>query len=272
LIFAKLTLKNLQMRRVLNNIKNHLNWFDYYINKYFKSRKDSFTFKCRGGLKISVPQRLMQTYKECFFDETYFKGLPKSILKTPIQTVVDVGANAGYFSLFIFNHSPKAKVFAYEPMAVNFKLLSKYKNENDDLDYTVVNKAVSNSGQGSITLNYDSSDSFTTDASIFEPNSQSDSIVVETTSLQNIINDNKLQKIDFLKLDCEGSEYNILYNAPISVLDKISIVSIETHKGNAENENREAIIRFLKKNGFVTKFENDIVWAWKKNLNKNHSH
>ncbi len=260
------------MRRVLNNIKNHLNWFEYYIYKYFTSHNNPFTFKCRNGRKITVPQRLMQTYKECFFDETYFKGLPKNILKSPIQTVVDIGANVGYFSLFIFNHSPDAKVFAYEPMAINFKLLSQYKNENELLDFTVVNKAVSNSGQGSITLNYDGTDSFTTDASIFEPDSKSDSIVVETTSLQNIINDNKLQKIDFLKLDCEGSEYDILYDAPNSVLDKISIVSIETHNGNAENENREALISYLKKKGFVIKFKNDIVWGWKTNLNKNHSH
>ncbi|MBC8321625.1 MAG: FkbM family methyltransferase [Bacteroidetes bacterium] len=251
------------MRRILNNISNHSNWFSYYIFKYTSSKKKEFTFKCRSGLKIIVPQRLLQTYKECFFDETYFKGLPKSIVGKQIKTVVDIGANVGYFSLFMLANFPKAKVIAFEPMPVNFKLLSKYMQENSTLDFAVINKAVSSKGQGSITLNYDSTDSFTTDASIFDASSRADSIEVKTTCLQDIIYDNKLDNIDFLKLDCEGSEYAILYDAPTSILNKISIMSIETHSGKEENENAVSLINYLKNNAFKINFKNDIIWAWK---------
>lgn len=123
------------MRRIRNNIKNHSNWIQYYINKYFCSKAKDFTFKCRGGLEIKVPKRMMQTYKECFFDETYFKGLPKSITKRSIKTVIDIGANVGYFSFFMFSQFPKAKVLAFEPIPNNFKLLNTYKNDNPSLDF-----------------------------------------------------------------------------------------------------------------------------------------
>lgn len=89
-----------------------------------------------------------------------------------------------------------------------------------------------------------------------------------TTSLEEIIKDNNLNNIDFLKLDCEGSEYDILYGTTNSVLDKISTISIETHQGKADNENTAALIKYLKKVGFEINFKNDIIWAWKLPVNK----
>jgi FkbM family methyltransferase len=250
------------MRRVINTINNHSNWFSYYTYKYFTSKKEKFVFELRGGLKVEVPARLMQTYKECFFDQTYIKGLSKDVFKNAPLTVVDIGANVGFFSLFMFSKDKKAKIFAYEPMPLNFKLLNKYKQENTDLNYTVVNKAVSNE-KTTITLNYDSSDSFSTAATIFDTSTQGDKIQVETTTLEAILNDNNLSKIDFLKLDCEGSEYGILYGASTAVLNKISNISIETHPGKQDNENINSLVTYLKKNGFEINTKADIIWAWR---------
>ena len=257
---------NVDMRRVNNNIKNHSNWLAYYGYKYFGTKKHDFTFKCRSGLEVNVPQRMLQTYKECFFDETYFKGLPKNLINDSIKTVVDVGANVGYFSLFILNQYPKAKVYAYEPMPVNYALLNRYKSENTNFDFTVINEAVSKAEVQSITLNYQSSDSFTTAASVFESDSQTDQLEVKTTNLKSIIDGNKLDKIDFLKLDCEGSEYAILYDATKEVLDKVSMMSIETHPGKTADESADALIQYLNKNGFETNMKGDIIWAWHANL------
>jgi FkbM family methyltransferase len=250
------------MSRILNTIVNHSNWLQYFNYKFFTSRKDDFTFINRSGLKIKVPARLMHTYKECFFDQTYTKGLKKNIFNGDALTVIDIGANVGYFSLFMFSKDKKAKVFAYEPMPLNFKLLNAYKTENPNLNFTVVNKAVSKE-KTTITLNYDAKDSFSTAASIFDLNAQTDKIEVETTTLEAILNDNHLDKIDFLKLDCEGSEYGILYGASPTTLSKILTLSIETHIGKETNENLNALSNFLIENGFEIKSEADIIWAWR---------
>lgn len=249
------------MRRIKNNYKNHSNWLSYYGHKYLNKVND-FSFHCRSGLKIKVPARLMHTYKECFFDETYLKRFPEDRVSKPINTVVDIGANVGYFSLSMLAMNSNTSVFAYEPIPVNFNQLNKYRSENPDFSFNVFNSAVTKSGVESISLNYDDSDTFTTSASIFDDNQQKNKLVVKATSLDKIFEDNRLKTIDLLKLDCEGSEYEILYNASEEIIDKISMMAIETHQGAGENENTQALADFIKKHNFEIRVDGDIIWAW----------
>lgn len=247
--------------RLINLIKTHSNWYDYYIYKYFSKNKKELTFICRNDMQITVPARMVQTYKECFLDEIYYKGLPQN--KIPSKpTIIDVGANVGYFSLFSLMRYPKAKVFSFEPMPQNFELLKKYRNENKNLDFNPTNKAMSGEA-GHITLQYDASDTFTTSASIFDTSIGNDTLKVETVTLEDVINENHLEKVDLLKLDCEGSEYSILYGASDTTLEKVKALTIETHLGKGEKENRDDLVSYIEQKGFSTKVENDIVWAWR---------
>ena len=127
----------------------------------------------------------------------------------------------------------------------------------------IFNKAVSQDNQEVITLHYENSDSFTTSASIFGNNNREYQLTVDATSLKAIITDNSLDKIDFIKIDCEGSEYEILYSTPSEIFDQISVMSIETHKGSKENENIKALASFLESNKFNIYVKRDIIWAWK---------
>lgn len=249
--------------RQLNNISNHSNWISYYIYKFFTPQKESFTFKGRSGIDITVPKRLMHTYKEVFFDQAYIKNLPNNDFLKGEPTIIDIGANVGYFSLFALTKNLKAKVYSYEPMPNNFELLSKYKRENPKCNFNPFNLAVG-STVGSITLNYNASDSFTTSASILSLEGENDQIVVKTTTLSEIVKENKLTQIDFLKLDCEGSEYDILYNSDKSILALIKTMAIETHVGTKPDHNMASLIDFLRKNNFDLITEGDIIWAWRK--------
>lgn len=251
------------MRRVINHIKCHKNWLDYYNRKYFGSKSNEFIFVGRSGLKITVPSRLMQTYKECFFDETYFKGFPSGIKIENLKNVIDIGANVGYFSLSVFSKNPGANVFAFEPIKTNFELLKKYRTENPQLNFKAFNKAVSGK-RGKIVLNFDKSDSFTTAATVFDKKLQPDQVEVEAITLRGIVEENDISQVDFLKLDCEGSEYDVLYATPDSIWDKIMVVSVETHVGKKENENKEALVDFFKKKNFQIRVERSQIWAWKK--------
>ena len=67
-----------QMRRFLNLIGNHRNWIPWLIFRFLKQADGDFTFHTRSAMEVKVPRRMLQTWKECFFDETYlntFKGL-----------------------------------------------------------------------------------------------------------------------------------------------------------------------------------------------------
>ncbi|MCH8902450.1 MAG: FkbM family methyltransferase [Bacteroidetes bacterium] len=155
------------MRRILNMIRNISNWQAYLKYKYGGRKAKDFLFKCRNGFEIRVPERLLHTFKECFFGEDYLKGFSAGFRKSDVNVVIDVGANVGYFSLFILSKFPDAQVYAYEPLPKNFNLLKTYKESLSLSNLNIQNSAVNHSAKD-IVLHYDASDSYSTGASIFE--------------------------------------------------------------------------------------------------------
>lgn len=66
-------------------------------------------------------------------------------------------------------------------------------------------------------------------ASLIPDKSKPLSLTIRTIPLQSVIEDNRLERIDFLKMDCEGAEYEILLNTPLEILRSINKMSIECH-------------------------------------------
>jgi hypothetical protein len=67
-----------------------------------------------------------------------------------------------------------------------------------------------------------------------------------------------LESCDLLKLDCEGAEYGILFNAPPELLQKIQRIVLEFHEQVTEYT-RADLVRFLQVQGFeVDVFENAV--------------
>ena len=251
------------MRRLLNNLRHHRNWWAYYRTKYTGNLRHGFTFRWRCGRQFHVPQRLLHTYKESFFDQAYIRGFPAAVRQKPIRTAVDVGANVGYFSLFLLSRFPGVRVWAYEPIPVNFELLEQYRHAHPDLQLQAVPKAVTAPACRTLTLHYDRSDRYTTSASILSESEHSDTLEVEATSLADILADHQLGELDFLKLDCEGSEYDILYQSPDQFLERIQRIAIETHPGPTGREQSATLADFLRKSGFELNREGDLIWAWR---------
>ena len=63
------------------------------------------------------------------------------------------------------------------------------------------------------------------------------------------------QVSDILKIDCEGAEFEILYNLPQEYFKRIEKIRLEYHNHLSDKKNNsEYLMEFLKKNGFkVTK-------------------
>ena len=119
-------------------------------------------------------------------------------------------------------------------------------------------------------MNYNSKDTFTTSATIFEKAGENDHLEVPTVTLASVMDENKITTIDFLKLDCEGAEYPILYGTPVEVLEKIAAMAIETHHGKNKDENMDSLAEYLQKNGFTVKTDKEegsgFIWAWRANV------
>ncbi len=248
--------------RYINLIRNLSNWELYLAVKAGLTQTDPLRFVTRSHVKVEVPRRLVQTFKEIFMDECYMQGLGRPV--TENASIIDIGANAGYFSLFALARFPGVRVVAFEPLPANFCLLERQKANNGSLPMACVNKAVAGS-PGYLELAYDATDSFSTSATLFKGASgQLDAIRVEATTLHDILAEFKIVRCDLLKMDCEGAEYEILYRLPPEDLQRISQIAMEVHNGSGEGENIDALETFLKTSGFKTRRRPvGMLWAWR---------
>ncbi len=125
----------------------------------------------------------------------------------PGMSFVDVGANIGYFSLLASRMvGEQGKVFAFEPDPANFELLQKNCALNDCDNVGLYKKALSNgNATGSLYL----SEFNKGDHTIYECDGQRDSIPIELVRGGDFFS-GKLDRIDFLKVDTQGAEYQVL--------------------------------------------------------------
>lgn len=255
---------NHKIKRYKTLTQEFKNWPQFLLFKLIGG--NSFQFKLKTGFKIEVPKKMLPPFKESFFDGVYFKGFPseRPLNETPV--VIDIGANVGFFGLYILSKYPKAKVLGFEPMPFNYSQLQKYQESYPDFDWINYNTAVADHSDG-LTLYSSTIDAFSTMAGVFESGRRGERIDVETLTLKSMMEQNGLDQIDLLKLDCEGSEYSILYSMDDETLDKIKLMSIESHKGNSEKETHKALLAFLEMKGWKYTEERHgdgygYIWAW----------
>jgi len=150
------------------------------------------------------------------------------------DTVIDIGAHIGTFAVLARSYG--ANITAYEPEPDNFKML-KGNLKLNNIRAKISKKAVSNTDKDDKLW----IDNKNVGGHSFIKGSKKDFIDVKCISLKTILD--SIKKCDLLKLDCEGSEYEILINSDLS---KVSKISMEYH---GKKEAKE-LIKYLKKQKF----------------------
>lgn len=250
------------MLRYYHLLKTFKNWQLYLAYKFGFAVAQPLLFKTRNGVWVEVPERLSHTFKEIFMDECYLAGIGKKIM--PNAVIIDIGANAGYFTLFAASRFPGTSIYSYEPIPVNYQQLKRHCTLNESKNISCFPLAVA--GQcGNISLSFDATDSFTTSATIFSARkSEPDLLNVKCISLKKLFDDNGIKKCDLLKMDCEGAEYDIFYSCPQEYIQRIDQIAMEVHPGEGTNQNIDAMDDFFRKQGFRTcRRPVSMLWAWR---------
>lgn len=170
------------------------------------------------------------------------------------DTVIDIGGNVGMISIYFAKKFPFLKIYAYEPVKKNYEnFLTNIKLNNiPDGIIHLENKAVTKDGRNVniVTDSTNTGGSALTELEIhkFEVDFVTEDI--PSTTLNDIFKDNNIQSCKLLKIDCEGSEYEILYNTNKEFLEKCDHLRGEFHnskKLRKQNLNSTDLISYCRK-------------------------
>ncbi|MBK9255894.1 MAG: FkbM family methyltransferase [Saprospiraceae bacterium] len=212
---------------------------DYFYLRYINYRYElSLSYKInKDGLHI---------LREVFTKKVYHTDFPfnRKVI------ILDIGAHYGFFSIFAALHTlPDSKIYAFEPSKDNyFRFLKNIENDHRLNSIHPFHQAISgHSGERELSLgrpqNHSLYKNYIADLDQSE--------LVQTVTLDQFVLDNQIEKIDFLKIDCEGSEHEILQNTSQNTLQKISVLSMELHDMSHCGFDYNKTLQILEKSGFT---------------------
>lgn len=148
--------------------------------------------------------------------------------------VVDIGSSVGEFPYSILNKKPK-HIYVVEPLSLFFDSL---KNNLEGHPVSFTNAAITS--EKFITISWDGR---------IEK--------VRTLTFKEFLDQNRLSKIDFLKIDCEGGEYNVFSIENIEFLKNVPKIVLEFH---LDNEILKSKFRYFR-NEILPNFRNFHVYS-----------
>jgi FkbM family methyltransferase len=165
--------------------------------------------------------------------------------------IIDAGANIGMATLRFKKLYPDARITSFEPQPRMCQLLKQNVTDNGFAgSVNIVDKALSDF-EGVVSFNTTTNGVTDCCASLADTPGMNNKISVPVTRLPNYI----CGTVDMLKLDIEGSEYNVLMDLEkTGKLDYVKRIALEYHpirdSKNKKNGYLKPIIDLLERNGF----------------------
>ena len=218
--------------------KFDISWFQEKLLKHANSGIEySHLYKNRYKIIFKDPKAFLYSVKELFVEEIYkFKAQDD----TPY--IIDCGSYIGTSILFFKTQYPNAKILAFEPDNSNFELLNNNIKNWDLKDIEIQNAAIWIDNLG---VNFIADGNMA--SKIDESNNTAHNENQKTKSVR--LRDLLTEKIDFLKIDIEGAEYEVLVDCE-SKLSFVENLFIEYHGNYNEMYKLNKILNILIENNF----------------------
>jgi len=198
------------------------------------------------GLRDKVD---FEIFREVCIEDHYNSSLIK-----PRMTVVDVGSHIGTFTLIASQKvGEKGKVITIEPEIHNFGQLKDNLKLNEINNCKEINVALADyNGEGTLFIKEKSCGH-----SLVSDDSPIGKTQVVVRTLDSLLKELNVNKVDFLKIDTEGAELEVLKGAR-EILLKNPRIKIVTE---CSPEQKAEMIEYLKNFKFSPKVFWSLVWA-----------
>lgn len=143
-------------------------------------------------------------WKDSYTGEKRF--IEKVLRPSNPRVCIDIGANVGHYSALLLQHTT-AKVFAFEPAESSFADLSKLNTSFPERLFPIKKAISDRSGEAHLYSAREKSATASLDARVVAHASHE---AVATTTLDAFVEEQKLSHIDFIKIDVEGYEREVL--------------------------------------------------------------
>lgn len=183
--------------------------------------------------------QMAEVYKEKVYDP-YFSGKKDLV-------IFDIGANIGVTSYYF---SKFARIIhAFEPSKEHFDVLTHQLQFNGLLGKVVPHQmAIANTDGDGVFYHQGNKTMFSLHPPSIDPTQTQE--MVQTQRLDTFFRQNMIEHVDFMKLDCEGSEADIICGDGFqNVADKIDVLFLERHTWNGRHPNQ--LTDAIKQAGFV---------------------
>jgi FkbM family methyltransferase len=184
-------------------------------------------------LLFNAPQELIHGLKEIFLEEIYKQDLPAN------ARILDCGANIGLSILYLKRSCPTARITAFEPDETNFNLLQRNMATYEFSDIELRKEAV---WKENTTVQFSNNQGM---ASHIEQDAALGSTSIKAIRLRDLLED----PIDFLKLDIEGAEYEVLLDCQ-DKLANVQRMFIEYHGQFSTAEQFQKLLELITESGF----------------------
>lgn len=222
------------------------NWYAHHLNKFLKP--EFAIYEMRNGAKLRIRANsqdriaINEVWIYDIYSDPHFKLDQHSI-------ILDLGAHIGTFTIKAGNLASQGKVLAYELSPDNYAMLAENVRLNNFSHVQAFNLGVSDHA-GELTV-YFGENSLAHSIHHTDASQGGKPTTVKTTTLDAIIDQHNLDRVDLLKVDCEGAEYDILLAASDAAYNKIRNLVVECDVVD-KTKNHETLSAFLQTKSFKT--------------------
>lgn len=194
------------------------------------------------GFKIRTRRHYKDDHiiRSCLDESVDCYKLPKKL-----DFVIDIGANIGCISLVAARRG--ANVLSFEPATDNFQTLEHNIRVNGyNNKVRCINLGVGEPGETKLYIHPKNSGA-TSSKFVNNGMIESDFEMVNFITIKDVFKNYNVEHCDLLKLDCEGSEYEIIRDFDDELAEKVDQISVEMHyKGSIRQDLINKLMKWYK--------------------------